>query len=103
MANNRMFLICNVCHPEIPAEFTIAHEGKGFLHLAKWYPGSLGEEGAPYYRNDNGENLAEEFLQFLDEHKHGEIPTKGYFKGAGQPNPVRIEYESEDLPVLENQ
>lgn len=102
MANNRMFLICNVCHPEIPASFTIntITPESGAIHLAKWYPGGMNEEGAPYYRNDGGGNLAKEFLNFLDIHKHGEIRTKSYRKGAGQPNPVRIEYESEDMPIL---
>lgn len=94
-----MLLICNVCHPERPAKFTYGHDD-GYLHLAKWYPGGMGEEGAPYYRNDNGKNMGDEFLEFLDKHKHGELPSKYYLKGAGQENPVRIEYEIEGLPKL---
>jgi len=95
MANNRMFLVCNVCHPEQPAEFVISSEIPGALHLAKWYPGN---DGA-YYRN-NTAGMGEEFEKFLIDHAHTELPSQGYTRGAGQPNPVRIEYESVDLPVL---
>lgn len=73
-------------------------EDKGYLAIAKWYPGGMGEEGAPYYRNDDGKGLGGEFLQFLDEHKHGEVASEHYTKGAGQSNPIRLEYESENLP-----
>ena len=97
MANNRMLLICNVCHPK-KGEWQ--YHDKGTLVLAKWYPGGSEDEGAPYYRNDNGELMGTEFLEFLEDHKHGEVASEHYTKGAGQENPVRIEYESEGLPKL---
>ncbi len=97
MANNRMLLICNVC---IPKRGDWQYHQKGTLIIAKWYPGGMGEEGAAYYRNDDGEGMGKEFLDFLEEHKHGEVASKDYTKGAGQENPVRLEYESEGLPIL---
>jgi hypothetical protein len=95
MANNRMVLVCNVCHPK-KGEWE--YKEKGVLIIAKWYPGDNG--GGAYYRNDDGEGLGDQFLEFLEEHEHYEVASKHYLKGAGQENPVRIEYESEGLPIL---
>lgn len=91
MANNRMFLVCNVCHPEEPAEFRISNDIDGALGMAKWYPSGDGS----YY----GIN-AERIDKFLIDHAHVELPSEHYLAGAGQPNPVRIEYESVDKPLL---
>lgn len=98
MANNRMYLVCNVCNPKDREDYW---DGKGVLPLAKWYPGGLDEKGSAYYRNDNGEKLAKEFLEFLNQHTHPEYPSECYTAGAGQDNPVRLEYEIDDLPILE--
>lgn len=95
MANNRMILLCNVCQP---SDTAWAYHEKGVLAITKWYPGGKGEEGAPYYSNRSSEQLGEALLTFLDEHKHGELPSQHHKKGAGQPNPIRLVYESEDLP-----
>lgn len=94
MANNRMYLICNVCHPERPAEFIIGSGDKGSLCIAKWYP-----VGA-YYSNPPVEEVGRDIFQFFEDHQHLEVPSEHYTAGAGQENPVRIEYESEGLPVL---
>jgi hypothetical protein len=102
MANNRMYLICNVCHPEVPAEFIVTQitPESGAIAIAKWYPGGMNEEGAPYYSNRSSEQLGDDILEFLDMHKHGEVASEKYLKGAGQENPVRLEYETEGLPKL---
>ena len=91
MANNRMVLVCNVCNP-VPNAWSYKDK-KGVLIIAKWYP------GGPYYRNNN-DTMGQEFEYFLKEHNHDELPSKHYKKGAGQENPIRLEYESEGLPVL---
>jgi hypothetical protein len=91
MANNRMVLVCNVCKP---TEWDYV-DRKGVLPIAKWYPGGGGE----YYRNDFS-TLGEEFKEFLIEHAHPELPSDHYTAGAGQPNPIRLEYESTDKPLL---
>lgn len=103
-----MYLICNVCHPEIPAEFIINQitPESGAIAIAKWYPGGSpgsigGEDAAAYYSNSGAtKKWAERFFDFLEMHKHGEIESVHYLKGAGQENPVRLEYESEGLPKL---
>jgi len=96
-----MILVCNVCVPK-PNDWDYNKKTKGILVLAKWYPGGFGEEGAAYYTNENDKaKWGEEFFEFLDQHKHGEMGSKKYSKGAGQENPVRIEYESEGLPVFD--
>ncbi len=101
MANNRMVLVCNVCHPK-KNDWDYDKNNKGIYVLAKWYPagGGIGGDDGAYYRNDNGEDLAKDFLEFLEKHQHKEVASQHYTKGAGQPNPIRIEYESEDLPIL---
>lgn len=63
----------------------------------------MDEEGASYYRNDDGENLGKQFLEFLDQHKHAEYPSEHYTAGAGQENPVRLEYECDGLPILDKE
>lgn len=95
MANNRMILLCNVCQPD---NEKWQYHSKGVLAIAKWYPGGEDETGAAYYRNDNGEDMGKEFLQFLYDHRHGELASEHYTKGAGQENPVRLVYESVGLP-----
>jgi hypothetical protein len=97
MANNRMYLVCNVCEPK--DENCLNGNGTS-LCLAKWYPGGS-PEGAAYYRNDDGEGLGKQFLDFLEAHKHGELASEGYTAGAGQENPVRLVYEVDGLPILE--
>lgn len=92
MANNRMVLICNVC---VPKRGEWQYHQKGVMPIAKWYPGG---DGA-YYRN-NVDSMGKEFAEFLIEHAHTEIPSEHYLVGAGQENPVRIEYESEGLPII---
>jgi hypothetical protein len=89
MANNRMVLVCNVCKPK---DWDYIDK-KGILPIAKWYPGGA------YYRNDTA-SMGEEFEKFMEEHSHIELASEHYLKGAGQPNPVRLEYESIDMPVL---
>lgn len=100
MANNRMFLVCNVCHPEVPAKFAISNNIDGAIHIAKWYPagGDFGGDDGSYYSND-WENLGGRFFKFLQDHQHKEVASEHYTAGAGQENPVRIEYESEGLPI----
>lgn len=94
-----MLLICNVCHPERPAKFTYGQDD-GYLVIAKWYPADKHSSGA-YYRNDEGRDMGKEFLVFLYNHSHEEVGSKHYKKGAGQENPVRLEYESEGLPIID--
>jgi hypothetical protein len=91
MANNRMVLVCNVCHPK---KNKWKYGDKGVLVIAKWYPGGA------YYRNDDGTGMGNEFLKFLEEHNHPEFDSQFYSKGSGQENPIRLEYESESLPII---
>jgi hypothetical protein len=100
MANNRMVLVCNVCHPN---KGDWQYDQKGVLAIAKWYPAGgfiAGDDGA-YYRNDGGKGLGKEFVEFLSEHQHQEVASEHYSQGAGQENPVRLEYESEGLPIIQ--
>lgn len=90
-----MVLICNVCHPK---KGDWQYHQKGVLAIAKWYPGDNG--GGQYYRNDDGELLGKEFVSFLEEHEHPEFASEHYTAGAGQENPIRLEYESEGLPII---
>ena len=90
MANNIMALVCNVC---VPKKDDWKWGDKGVLAIAKWYP------GAPYYIN-NTESMGEGFEKFLEEHSHPELPSEYYLVGAHQDNPIRLEYESNSLPVL---
>ncbi len=64
--------------------------------MAKWYPGG---DGA--YYSTMPDTLDQRFGQFLIDHAHPELPSKHYLAGAGQENPVRLEYESEGLPKLD--
>lgn len=89
-----MVLVCNVCHPK---KGDWQYHQKGVLAIAKWYPGNNG--GGNYYRNDDGEGMGKEFTDFLVEHEHAELPSEHYTQGAGQENPIRLEYESEGLPI----
>lgn len=86
MANNRMVLICNVC---VPPKKEWKYGDKGVLPISKWYPGSS-------YSQVNCENIN----FFLEEHNHPELASENYSEGAGQENPVRLEYESVGLPTF---
>jgi len=82
-----MILLCNVCQP---TDKDWHYHDKGVLAIAKWYPvGSY----APIID-------AEIINKFLEEHSHPEMASEFYTEGAGQPNPVRLVYESVDLPVV---
>lgn len=88
MANNRMMLVCNVCIP--PGTnwvYQDALDGK-VLHMGKWYPGGA------YYNAPEKAWLDE----FYENHSHPELASDDYSRGAGQDNPVRLEYESMSLP-----
>lgn len=89
MANNRMVLVCNVCQPK-----DWQYHTRGVLVVSKWYPG----EDQWWI----GERSLENVNKFLGEHNHAELASEGYLKGAGQPNPVRLEYEIDQPPVLES-
>lgn len=93
MANNRMVLVCNVC---IPKADDWNFNSKGILPITKWYP------EAPYYKVSGDTEWVKRFEDFLEEHHHPEVPSEHYGIGAGQENPIRIEYESRGLPVLNN-
>jgi hypothetical protein len=115
MANNRMYLICNVCVPE-GANWPSPHSGLIF-HVAKWDPSGFVETpmldlpaapiqkgNAAYYTNQGNDEHKIDYVNRLDEflanHEHREFASENYSAGAGQPNPVRLEYESVDLPVV---
>jgi hypothetical protein len=87
MANNRMILLCNVCVPE-GKEWK--YSDKGVLSIAKWHPQC---SYAPIISKEVIDN-------FLEKHSHPEVPSEYYTAGAGQNNPVRLEYESIDKPIL---
>lgn len=92
-----MVLVCNVCNPK-----DWKYHTPGVLVIAKWYPSADGKTkgSGAYYRNDNGENMGKEFLDFLEEHEHLNIPSEDYTAGAGQENPIRLEYECDGLPII---
>lgn len=72
MANNRMFLICNICEPE----WKTMPPKAGFF-LGKWYPGyndSGYGNGSPY----DGVKL----MEFVNDHCHN-----------NHEYPLRLEYE----------
>jgi hypothetical protein len=92
MANNRMYLVCNVCKPK---DEDLLDGEEGALCLAKWYP------CIPYYTNGTPEDKGIEMFEFFENHSHPEVASEGYEKGAGQENPVRLVYECDGLPVLE--
>lgn len=83
MANNRMYLVCNVCLPE-GEDYDFEKWTQVSFHVAKWYPGEIGE----WYTNQagNGDWVGALDKFFLD-HAH---PDK--YPG-GVENPVRLEYE----------
>lgn len=83
-----MVLACNVCVPKDEDWKEIKQ--KGILHIAKWYP-----QGTYAPIRDE-----EDINKFLEEHSHPEVSSETYLAGAGQPNPVRLLYESVDLPKL---
>lgn len=89
-----MVLVCNVCKPEANKwDYT---DKKGLMIIAKWYPGG---DGA-YFRY-NTDSMGEEFEKFIQDHAHPEVASEFYSIGAGQENPIRLEYESVGLPKLE--
>lgn len=95
-----MVLVCNVCVPE--KDGWKSYDDKGVMAIAKWYPagGFLGGDDGAYYRN-NTETMGKDFEDFLIRHAHKELASEHYSAGAGQENPVRIEYENDGLPILE--
>lgn len=83
MANNRMYLVCNVCLPE-GEKYDYDKWIKVSFHVAKWYPGEVGE----WYTNASGANWYPDKLdEFFEAHAH---PDK--YPG-GVENPVRLDYE----------
>lgn len=69
MANNRMYLICNVCEPKWETM-----PPKAGFPLGKWYPGNGGYGGN---KIDGGKLEA-----FINEHEHN-----------NHEHPLRLEYE----------
>lgn len=104
MANNRMVLLCNYCKPR--DEWTYDdNDESGLLYLAKWYPsgswfGEPAGDGAYYTNMDDLEEWGKRFFKFLKMHQHMEAASAGYTVGAGQPNSVRIAYETVELPFI---
>ena len=87
MANNRMYLICNVCYPP-NSEWDDFKTWKNVaFHLAKWYPGEVGE----WYTNRD-DTIGKALDEFFTAHAH---PNK--YPG-GVENPVRLEYEWNGTP-----
>lgn len=83
MANNRMYLVCNVCLPE-GKKYNYNKWKKVSFHVAKWYPSEIGE----WYTNANGEGWYSEKLdEFFTAHAHS-----NKYPG-GVENPVRLDYE----------
>lgn len=95
MANNRMLLLCNVCKPKDEWSYS-DREKEGVLYLGKWYP-----PGAYYTNKQFLEEWGKCFFDFLEQHQHLEVASKYYKAGAGQENPVRLVYENDGLPILE--
>ena len=91
MANNRVYLVCNVCWPDPNKDWPsiTSNEFKAFFHLAKWYPGEIGQ----WYTN-RPETIGQSLDEFLEQHAH---PDK--YPG-GVENPVRLEYEWEGTPEI---
>ena len=87
MANNRMYLVCNVCLPE-GEEYDFDKWKQVSFHLAKWYPGDIGE----WYTNRPA-TIGKALDEFLTAHAH---PDK--YPG-GVENPVRLDYEWIGTPV----
>jgi hypothetical protein len=88
MANNRMYLVCNVCLPPGTREWPQPGD-PALLHIAKWYPAS------PWY-SQHPESLGDRVEKFFEDHMHPEIHL------AGEENPVRLEYETwvRDMPAI---
>lgn len=91
MANNRMYMVCNVCNPTKNKW----EDDNGILYMGKWYPDTEGG-----YVSMKDEELGNKIHTFWREHTHEELPSEHYLAGAGQENPVRIEYESDGLPIV---
>lgn len=89
MANNRMFLICKVCNPDPKADWPRWDSllEQGFFHLAKWYPGEIGD----WYTN-RPETIGTLLDEFFTMHAH---PDK--YPG-GTESPFRLDYEWEGTP-----
>lgn len=90
MANNRMYLVCNVCLPE-GEKYDYEKWQKVSFHVAKWYPGAVGE----WYTNATSFNFAESMDKFFEAHAH---PMQ--YPG-GVENPVRLDYEWVGTPIKE--
>lgn len=90
MANNRMYLVCNVCLPE-GTEYDYDKWVKVSCHLAKWYPGEIGE----WYTNAQNFNFAEKLDKFFLDHAHNDKYP------GGVENPVRLDYEWTGTPLTQ--
>jgi hypothetical protein len=76
MANNRIWLLCNVCCPEFKNVPPLLNGNKVGFCLGKWYPGHTEHGGyGPIYTDGIND--------FFDAHSHNNIEY-----------PVRLEYES---------
>jgi hypothetical protein len=87
MANNRMHFVCNVCLPK-GYEYDYGKWLKVSFHVAKWYPGEVGEwytAGRPEY--------SLELNKFFEAHAHSDKYP------GGVENPVRLEYEWMGTPA----
>ncbi|MEK6828659.1 MAG: hypothetical protein AABY15_00910 [Nanoarchaeota archaeon] len=73
MANNRMYIICNICEPT----WKISVPKAGFF-LGKWYPGSY---DGYWCKELDGKEL-DKFIQFHAHNNHE--------------HPLRLEYECND-------
>jgi len=91
MANNRMLLFCNICHPPetTKSDNWPSYDDPGILHILKWYPAT------PWY-SPHTESLGERIERFTEQHMHPEVEP------AGVENPVRLEYETWviDMPAI---
>lgn len=91
MANNRMYLVCNVCLPE-GVEYDYDKWITVSFHVAKWYPGEVGEWYTSRHAIATEKGIVEQDMavaidEFLLAHAH---PDK--YPG-GVENPVRLDYE----------
>lgn len=91
MANNRMYMVCNVCEPTEDWQIF----SNGVLYMGKYYPCTES------YASMSDEELGSRIHKFLKDHNHPEVASEHYSAGAGQENPVRISYERKGLPIIE--
>lgn len=94
MANNRMYLVCNVCLPE-GEKYDYEKWIKVSFHLAKWYPGEIGEwyTNRASHETIPGQGMATALDEFFLTHAHSDKYP------GGVENPVRLDYEWEGTPL----